>query len=119
MNTQHKTVDEYIKSFQPDIQNILKKLRQAIREAAPEAIEVISYHMPAFKQNGILVYFAAHKNHIGFYPMASGIKAFNAELAPYKWSKGTVQFPLDKPIPFDLVKKIVALRVKENSKKKG
>ncbi len=107
-----------IKIFPEDIQNILEKLRQAIREAAPEAIEIMSYHMPAFKQNGILVYFAAHKNHIGFYPMPSGIKAFKAELTPYKSGKGTVQFPLDKPIPLDLVKKIVAFRVKEQLKNK-
>ncbi|MGA9048489.1 MAG: DUF1801 domain-containing protein [Dehalococcoidia bacterium] len=119
MNTQYKTIDEYIKGFQPNIQNILQKLRQAIREAAPEAAEVISYHIPAFKQNGILVYFAAYKNHIGFYPTSSGIDAFKEELAPYRWSKGTVQFPLDKPIPFDLIKKIVAFRVKEQLKKKG
>jgi uncharacterized protein YdhG (YjbR/CyaY superfamily) len=118
MNIEPKTVDEYIKSFQPDIQSILEKLRQAIREAAPEAIEVISYHMPAFRQNSILVYFAAHKNHIGFYPMASGIKAFETELVPYKWSKGTVQFPLDKPLPLDLVKRIVVFRAKEQLKKK-
>lgn len=75
--------------------------------------------MPAFKLNGILVYFAAQKNHIGFYPTSSGITAFVSEIAPYKWSKGVVQFPLDKPIPFDLVKKIVVFRVKENLDKKG
>jgi uncharacterized protein YdhG (YjbR/CyaY superfamily) len=118
VKTQYKTIDEYIKTFPAEIQVILQKMRQTIREAAPEAIEVISYQMPAFKLNGILVYFAAHKNHIGFYPTASGIEAFKAELAPYKWSKGAVQFPLDKPIPFDLVKKIVLYRAKENTKKK-
>jgi uncharacterized protein YdhG (YjbR/CyaY superfamily) len=118
VKTQYKTIDEYIKTFPAEIQVILQKMRQTIQEAAPEAIEVISYQMPAFKLNGILVYFAAHKNHIGFYPTASGIEAFKAELAPYKWSKGAVQFPLDKPIPFDLVKKIVLYRAKENTKKK-
>jgi uncharacterized protein YdhG (YjbR/CyaY superfamily) len=118
VQTEYKTIDEYINSFPPDIQSILKKMRQTIREAAPGAEEVISYHMPAFKLNGILVYFAAQKHHIGFYPTASGIAAFKAELTSYNWSKGTVQFPLDKPIPFDLVKKIVTFRVKENLKKK-
>jgi len=90
-----------------------------MREAAPEAVEVISYQMPAFKLNGILVYFAAFKNHIGFYPTSSGIEQFKKELSPYKWSKGAVQFPLDKPIPFALVKKIVIFRVKENLRRKG
>jgi uncharacterized protein YdhG (YjbR/CyaY superfamily) len=119
VNTQYTTIDEYIRSFPWDIQSILEKLRQAIREAAPESVEVISYNMPAFKQNGILVYFAAHKNHIGLYPTASGIVAFKAELAPYKWSKGAVQLPLDKPIPLELVGRIVTFRVRENLKKKG
>lgn len=118
MDTQYKTIDEYIRTFPSDIQNILEKMRQIIHEAAPEAVETISYQMPAFKLNGILVYFAAHKNHIGFYPTSSGIEAFEAELAPYKFSKGAVQFPLDERIPFGLIKKIVAFRVKENSKKK-
>ncbi|MDD4972648.1 MAG: DUF1801 domain-containing protein [Paludibacter sp.] len=117
MKTQYRTVDEYIKSFPEDVQTILQKMRQTIREAAPDAEEAISYQMPAFKQNGILVYFAVQKNHVGFYPTASGIETFKAELTPYKWSKGAVQFPLDKPIPYDLVKKIVEFRVKENSKK--
>jgi uncharacterized protein YdhG (YjbR/CyaY superfamily) len=119
LKTQYKTIDEYIKTFPADIQIILEKMRQTIRKAAPEAVEVISYHMPAFKLNGILVYFAAYKNHIGFYPTSSGIEAFKEELAAYKWSKGAVQFPLDKPIPFALVKRIVIFRVKGNSKKKG
>ena len=118
MNKEYKTVDEYIKSFQPSIQNMLEKLRQTIREAVPEAIEEISYQMPAYKQNGILVYFAAHKNHIGFYPTASGIEAFKADLAPYKLSKGTVQFPFDQPLPTDLIKKIVTFRVNDQLKKK-
>ena len=118
MSPQHKNIDEYIRSFQPDIQAILAKLRQTIRDAAPEATEVISYKMPAFRQNGILVYFAAHKDHIGFYPTSSGIEAFKKDLAPYKWSKGTVQFPLDKPIPFDLIKKMVVFRVEEQLKKR-
>ena len=118
MRQQYKTIDEYIKMFPADIQIILEQIRQIIRKAAPEAEEVISYQMPAFKQNGILVYFAAHKNHIGFYPTSSGIEAFKKELSCYKGSKGAVQFPLDEPIPFDLVEKIVTFRVKENLAKK-
>ena len=118
MNTQFKTMDEYINAFPEDIQIILEKMRQTIRKAAPEAIEVISYQMPCFKFNGNLVWFAAFKNHIGFYPTPSGIESFRKELSPYKTSKGTVQFPLDKPIPYDLVEKIVLFRVKENLVKK-
>ena len=117
MKKQFKTIDEYIETFPTDIQSILEEIRQTIREAAPEAVEAISYQMPTFKLNGNLVHFAAHKNHIGFYPTPSGVEAFKKELAPYKSSKGSVQFPLDKPIPFDLVKKIVIVRVKENQKK--
>ena len=118
MNTKYKTIDEYIKTFPPDIQSVLEKMRQTIRKAAPEAIEVISYQMPAFKLDGILVFFAAHKNHIGFYPTSSGIEAFQEELSHYKASKGAVQFPLDKPIPFDLVAKITIFRAKEDLQKK-
>ena len=109
-----KNVDEYIRSFPKDVQVILEELRKVIKESAPEAEEVISYGMPAFKLNGILVYFAAHKNHIGFYPTASGITAFKKELSSYKHTKGTIQFPIDGPIPFDIVKRIVKFRVKEN-----
>ena len=104
-------------SFPDDIQAILEKFRQTIHEAAPDAQELISYQMPAFKLNGILVYFAAYKKHIGFYPASSGIEAFKSEIAPYKSSKGAVQFPLNKPIPFELVRKIVTFQVKENLKK--
>ncbi len=118
MKLQYENIDDYIKTFPPDIQAKLGKMRQTIRQAAPEAEEVISYQMPAFKQNGILVYFAAQKQHMGFYPTASGIEAFKKDLTPYKYSKGAVQFPLDKPIPFDLVEKIVKFRVKENLAKK-
>lgn len=109
-----KTVDEYIDAFPKNVQIVLQELRQVIREAAPEAKEAISYQMPAFKLNGILVWFAAFKNHIGFYPKMSAIEAFKKELAGYEVSKGTIRFPLDKPIPFDLVKRIVKYRVKEN-----
>ena len=113
-----KTVDEYIASFPKNAQSILEELRQAIRESAPEAEEAISYQMPAFKLNGILVWFAAFKNHIGFYPKTSAIEAFKEELSDYEASKGTIRFPLDRPIPFDLVKKIVKYRVKENLSKR-
>ena len=109
-----KTVNEYIGTFPKNVQNILETLRQSIRDSAPEAEEVISYQMPAFKLNGILVWFAAFKNHIGFFPKTSAIEAFKDELSNYEVSKGTVRFPLDKPIPLDLVKKIIKYRVKEN-----
>jgi uncharacterized protein YdhG (YjbR/CyaY superfamily) len=118
MRTLYKTIDEYIETFPANIQTILENMRQTIRKAAPEAVETISYQMSAFKLNGNLVYFAAFKNHIGFYPTPSGIETFKNELCPYKKSKGSVQFPLDKPIPYDLVEKIVLFRVKENLAKK-
>ena len=116
--SQYRTIDEYIARFPKNVQNILQELRQVIRDSAPEAKEAISYQMPTFKLNGNLVHFAAHKNHVGFYPTPSGIEAFREELSPFKTSKGAVQFPLDKPIPLDLVKKIVKFRVKENESKK-
>jgi uncharacterized protein YdhG (YjbR/CyaY superfamily) len=119
MDMQYKTIDEYIVTFPADVQVILKKMRQTIHQAAPEAVEAISYQMPTFKLNGKnLVHFAAWKGHIGFYPTPSGTSTFQKELSPYKASKGSVQFPLDKPIPYDLVKKIVAFRVKETKQKK-
>ena len=117
---QFRTIDEYIKIFPQDVQSILERMRQTIRKAAPEAVEAISYQMPAFKLNGkSLVYFAGYKNHVGFYPVPSGIKAFKKELSQYKTGKGSVQFPIVKPVPHDLVKKIVIFRVKENMKKKN
>jgi len=116
---QFRTIDEYIKIFLQDVQSILERMRQTIRKAAPEAVESISYQMPTFKLNGKnLVYFGGYKNHIGFYPVPSGIRAFKKELLQYKTGKGSVQFPIDKPVPYDLVKKIVMFRVKENMKKK-
>ena len=115
---QFKTIDEYIKTFPEDVQRILKKMRKTIQNAAPESVETISYQMPAFKLNGALVYFAAFKNHIGFYPTSSGIKKFKKELSLYEGGKGSVQFPIKSPIPYDLVKKIVIFRMKENLKKK-
>ena len=113
-----KTIDEYIATFPKNIQSILEEMRQAIKESAPQAEEAISYQMPTFKLKGNLVYFAAFKNHIGFYPTSSAVEAFKEELSDYEVSKGTVRFPLDKPIPFDLVKKMVSYRVKENLDKK-
>ncbi len=112
-----QTVDEYISSFPPDIQGILEEMRKTIRESAPEAEETISYGMPTFRLKGNLVHFAAYKNHIGFYPTPSAINAFKEELSHYNTSKGTVQFPLDEPVPLDLVRKMVLFRVQENLKK--
>ena len=117
MNMQAKTTftntDEYIAMFPTDVQDVLQKLRSTIKKTAPSAEEVISYKMPAFKFNGMLVWFAAQKNHIGFYPTGSPIVVFKKELAPYKTSKGAIQFPIDKPIPLKLVKDIVKFRMKE------
>jgi len=114
---QFTTIDEYIQTFPEDIQKILEKIRKTIREVAPEAEETISYQMPAFTFNGKnLVYFAAWKHHIGFYATPSGNEAFRKELEPYKGAKGSIQFPIDEPIPYDLVRKIVLFRMKENTK---
>jgi len=115
MREHYETIEEYIGTFPEDVQAILQKMRQTIREAALGAVEAISYQMPTFKLNGRnLVHFAAFKSHIGFYPIPSGIEAFKEELSPYKQGKGSVQFPLDKPIPYDMVERIVKYRVKEN-----
>jgi uncharacterized protein YdhG (YjbR/CyaY superfamily) len=109
-----KTTYEYMAMYPEDIRNRLEELRRVIRESAPQSEEAISYGIPTFKLNGNLVHFAAFKNHIGFYPTPSAIKAFRKELSSYKQAKGSVQFPLDEPLPLGLVKKIVAFRVKEN-----
>lgn len=109
-----KTIDEYHSLFPNNIRILLDELRTAIKQAAPKAVEVISYNMPAFKQHGVLVYYAANKNHIGLYPTGGPIKVFKEELAVYKTSKGAIQLPLDKKIPKMLVKKIVKLRVLED-----
>ena len=109
-----KTIDEYIAGFPKDVQAILQRIRMTIREAAPDAEEKISYQMPTFTLKGNLVHFAAFKNHIGFYPIPSGIEEFKDELSVYEQGKGSVQFPLNKPIPFDLISRIVKFRVKEN-----
>lgn len=109
-----QTIDEYIAAHPKNIQTILEQFRKAIKEAAPNAQETISYQMPAFKQDHVLVWFAAFKNHIGFYPTAQTIEAFKEQLAPYQTSKGTVRFSLEKPIPLELVKDMVRFKVKEN-----
>ena len=109
-----KTMDEYISACPKDVQDILEKVRATIRKAAPEAEETIDYQMPTFKLKGNLVHFAAHKKHIGFYPTPSGIEKFKEEISVYEWAKGSVQFPLDKPIPYDLISRITEFRVKEN-----
>ena len=115
----YKTVDEYIALFPPDIRKLLEKVRETIRKAVPKAEEVISYQMPTFKLNGkALVYFAGYEKHIGFYPVPSGIAAFKKELSVYKQGKGSVQFPLDKPLPLELIKEIVEFRAKENLENK-
>jgi len=108
------TIDEYIALFPPVIQTRLNEIRAVIRGAAPLASEKISYQMPTFYLEGNLVHFAAFKNHIGFFPTPSGIESFSGELRQYQTSKGTIQFPIDQPIPLDLVRRITAFRVKEN-----
>lgn len=116
-NRGKKEVDDYIAGFSEDVRSILTKLRKVIREAAPQAEETINYGIPTFRLKGNLVHYAAFKKHIGFYPTPSGIQAFEKYLKPYEVSKGTVKFPLDKPIPYELIEKIVKYRVKENSGK--
>lgn len=114
-----KTVDEYILSFSKEKQNLLQNIRKAIQKVAPQAEEGISYGMPAYKLAGKpLVYFAAFDKHIGFYATPTGHSAFKKELSIYKQGKGSVQFPLNEPIPFELIKKITAFRLKENTSKK-
>jgi uncharacterized protein YdhG (YjbR/CyaY superfamily) len=108
-----KTIDEYIALFPEDVQDVLEKLCQVIRESVPAAEETINYQIPTFKLKGNLVHFAAFKNHIGFYPTPSAIVAFKKELSPYEKAKGSIKFPIDKPIPFDLVRQIVKYRVQE------
>ncbi|MBN2074128.1 MAG: DUF1801 domain-containing protein [Dehalococcoidales bacterium] len=115
MGSGKKDVDNYIAGFPEDVREILAKLRKLIREAAPQAEEMIKYGVPTFRLNGNLVHYAAYKKHIGFYPTPSGINAFEKDLEPYELSKSTVRFPLDKPIPYELIEKIVKFRVKENS----
>jgi len=112
-----QTIDEYIIQFPVEVQEMLQKLRDVIKKAAPEAKETISYQMPAFSLNGILVYFAVWKNHIGFYPTSSGMNAFKEELSQFKGTKSSIHFPLTMPLPNELISKIVKFRVAENNKK--
>jgi uncharacterized protein YdhG (YjbR/CyaY superfamily) len=112
-----KDIDEYIRSFPKEVQGMLEQLRAAIKKAAPGAEETISYSMPAFKLNGLLVWFAAYTHHIGFYPRASAMLAFKDELSMYKSAKGSVQFPLDRRLPIALITKMVKFRADENMQK--
>ena len=112
-----QNIDEYIASFSPEVQAILEKIRLTIRQAAPDAQETISYNMPAFTQDGILVYFAAFKKHIGLYPPVRGDAKLEKSIASYAGEKGNLRFPLDQPIPYELIEKIVKLRVKQNLSK--
>jgi len=114
---QYRSIDEYTQSFPEHVQAKLKQLRLLIRQITPEAQEKISYQMPTFYLNGNLVHFAAFSKHIGFYPTSSGIANFKSELSKYKSSKGAVQFPIDEPLPLELIKRIVRFRVEENSNK--
>ena len=109
-----QTIDGYIAGFPPDVQAILEKIRATIRKEAPDATEAIKYGMPTFVLNGNLIHFAAFTHHIGLYPTPSGIETFKRELAGYESAKGSVQFPLDAPMPYDLITKITKFRVKEN-----
>jgi uncharacterized protein YdhG (YjbR/CyaY superfamily) len=112
-----ESVDAYIASFPAEVQTLLQQMRSAIKQAAPDAEEIISYGIPAFRFKGMLVWFAAHTNHIGLYPRGSGIEEFAVQLKGYKVSKGTIQFPLDRPVPLELIGKIVQFRVEENLRK--
>jgi uncharacterized protein YdhG (YjbR/CyaY superfamily) len=114
-NKKPKNFGEYIAGFPVEVQFILQKIRSTIQEVAPDAGETISYQMPTFTLHGNLVHFAAYKHHIGFYPTPSGIEKFKKEIAGYKWAKGSVQFPLDQPIPYELISRITAFRVAENT----
>ncbi len=113
-----KTIDEHIHTFAPETQAILEKVRQTIKSVAPQATEAISYGIPTFRLNGNLVHFAGYAHHVGFYPGSEAIEVFREEIKGYKTSRGTIQFPLDKPIPYDLIKKITEFRVKQSLQKK-
>ena len=112
-----ETVDKYIAAFPADVKKRMQQLRKTIKAAAPKAEEVISYQMPGYKYLGMLVYFAAYKNHIGFYPGAGGVLEFYKKLSSFKSAKGSVQFPHDRPIPYEIISKIVKFRVKQNEEK--
>ncbi|MFX3634310.1 MAG: iron chaperone [Candidatus Pristimantibacillus sp.] len=113
----YESIDDYISHFSPQVQEILRTLRGVIKESAPDAEEKISYQMPTFAWHGNLVHFAAFKNHIGFYPGANGIEAFKQELSGYKGAKGSVQFPIEKPLPYELISRIVKFRIADNVQK--
>lgn len=112
-----QTVDNYISTFNKEEQELLQEMRNIIKNVAPDAEEIISYGMPAYKKNGVLAYFAGYKNHIGFYPTSSGIENFKNEVLKFKWSKGAVQFPLNKKLPKTLIEKIVKFKISENQEK--
>lgn len=114
----YKTIDEYIRLFPENVQALLARVREAIRKAAPSATEKISYQIPTFYLNGNLVHFAAFKDHISFFPTGSGVEAFKKDLTVYKTAKGTIQFPLDRPLPLDLITRITKYRVEQNQSKK-
>ena len=118
MKTTFESVDNYIALQPVEIRLLLESIRKTIKETAPQAEECISYQMPAYKYKGVLVYFAAYKNHIGFYPTGTGIKAFQKEIEGYKNSKGAIQFALNQPIPHDLIRKMVLFKVDENLNKR-
>lgn len=118
MNTEIKSIDQYIATQPDDVAAILEKVRATIRNVIPEVEETINYGIPTFKYHGNLVHFAGYKNHIGFYPGASGVEAFTSEIKPYNTSKGTIQFQLNEPIPYDLIAKITTFRVQQNLEKK-
>ena len=119
-NDDFTTIDEYIATVPEDARGIIERIRQIVHQLAPDAVEAISYQMPTFKLNGKnLVHFAAFQHHIGFYPTPSGTKTFQKEIESYKHAKGSIQFQLDEPIPYDLIKQIVEFRVKENQEKQG
>lgn len=115
---EYTDINAFIAEFPEEVQIILEKVRTTIQQAAPDATEAIKYGMPTFVLNGNLVHFAAYKKHIGFYPAPTGIDAFINDLAQFRTGKGTIQFPIDKPIPFDLITKVVKFRVEENLNKR-
>ncbi len=117
MKTNASSIDEYIAAYPPEVQKILEEIRSIIKAEAPAAKETIGYGLPTFTLNGNLVHFGAHTKHIGFYPTPSGIEKFQQDLSIYESSKGAVQFPLDKPMPYDLIRRITAFRVQENLEK--
>jgi len=118
MSFQHpETFEEYLGNFPPEIRKRLIQIRNLVKKAAPDAAEKISYGMPAFTLNGMLLYYAAHTKHIGLYPLTSAVKAFSEELRPYKTAKGSIQFPNDKPLPLKLISEIIKFRVSENRMK--